>query len=74
MTSAEIKGILLENNVNFKKLFYKHHNYERRLDQLNKRPFLSASEEREKLEIKKQKLSLKDKMQIHIEKYREENS
>jgi len=74
MTSAEIKGILLENNVNFKKLYEKHQNYERRLDQLNKRPFLSAAEEREKLEIKKQKLNLKDKMQIQIVKYREENS
>ncbi|HUX06131.1 MAG TPA: YdcH family protein [Acidobacteriota bacterium] len=74
MTSAEIKEILLEKDAKFKKLYEKHQGYERRLDQLNKRPFLSAAEDREKMEIKKQKLFLKDQMQFHIEKYRKDNS
>jgi uncharacterized protein YdcH (DUF465 family) len=74
MDSANIREILLAKNIEFKRLHEKHQSFERRLDQLNKRTFLSAEEEREKMEIKKQKLNLKDQMQVHIERYRVENS
>jgi uncharacterized protein YdcH (DUF465 family) len=73
MTSAEIKELLLQRDIEFKRLHDRHQGFERRLDQLNKRTFLSSDEEREKMEIKKQKLSIKDQMQLFIERYRVQN-
>lgn len=74
MSSADIKHKLITENIQFKRLFNKHQSYEKRLDDLNRHYHLTSEEEREMADIKKQKLQLKDRMQVMIEQYRFENS
>ena len=70
LSSGDIKQILIEKSDEFKKLYDKHQNFEKRLSQLHGRLYLTSAEELEVTEIKKKKLNLKDRMQLHIERYR----
>ena len=73
MSTAEIKDTLIKESIDFKRIHEQHQDFERRLDQLIKRPFITAEEEREIIEIKKQKLLLKDRMQLAIDQFRIES-
>lgn len=69
-SSAEIKQILINENDDFRQLHNRHQNFEKRLDQLYGRPYLTMDEEREVAEVKKRKLNLKDQMHLIIERYK----
>jgi len=64
MDETRLKERLLAENVEFRKLFEEHQIHEARLARLSAKPFLTAEEELEKRNIKKQKLALKDRMYL----------
>ena len=74
LRGADIKEMLIKENFDFKRLFSEHQSFEKRLDQLQGRSYLTSEEEREMTELKKKKLILKDQMQIFIEQYRARSS
>lgn len=57
-------------DVELKALWDLHLDYERRLDKLSKKPYLTPSEEVDIRELKKKKLAGKTKLQVLIEKYK----
>ena len=57
---------LLADNGEFRKLREEHQGYEKELDQLKARPFLSADQEWRVSEVKKLKLMAKDRMEAII--------
>jgi uncharacterized protein YdcH (DUF465 family) len=69
-TDAEIKKILKTQNREFNKLAEQHSEYEKRLDDLEKRAYLNQDENMEVKKLKKQKLIIKDKMEAMIRNYR----
>ncbi len=69
-TDAKIKEILKTQNREFNKLAEKHSEYEKRLDDLEKRAYLNQKENMEVKKLKKQKLMIKDKMEDMIRSYR----
>lgn len=70
MLESEIKDILLKKNEEFKKAFRQHKGYEKKLESLKKKGYLSEEEKLEVRELKKKKLALKDKMYYLITEYR----
>ena len=60
-----LKKELLETDEEFRRLYEEHQNYERRLDEIHGRSFVSPEDEHEVKQIKLHKLSLKDRM-AHI--------
>jgi uncharacterized protein YdcH (DUF465 family) len=64
----EIDPMLVEKlsseNEEFKKLYKEHTDLKHRVEELNKMKFLSAEQELEKKTIQKQKLKLKDRLDI----------
>jgi uncharacterized protein YdcH (DUF465 family) len=70
MTEAQIKEHLRKNNDEFRRLEEKHHQYERQLEEISSHALLSPEQQREKKDIKKLKLKLKDKMQEMIIEFR----
>ena len=73
LSSSAIKEVLAKENIEFKKLYETHKSYEKRLDQLIRRPYLSTAEEMEISELKKKKLILKDQMLVMMEQYGREH-
>ena len=74
MSVTDVKQKLIRENVEFKRLYDRHQDYEKRLDVLHGHVYLTSDEEREMAELKKHKLHLKDQMQILIEKFRSDNA
>jgi uncharacterized protein YdcH (DUF465 family) len=70
-TDEGLKQDLLETDDEFRRLFEEHQNYERRLEQIHQKSFLSPEDEHEAKQIKLHKLGLKDKMEIILRAYRE---
>jgi uncharacterized protein YdcH (DUF465 family) len=58
---------LFENHEEFRKLALEHTQYERRLDSLTQKRYLTDDEKLEEVRLKKLKLRLKDQME-HIER------
>ncbi|MFH0924333.1 MAG: DUF465 domain-containing protein [bacterium] len=65
----EIRGILSNENEEFKRLEQKHHQYDDQLGNLSKLSYLTPEQEREEVEIKKLKLKVKDEMAIMVKQY-----
>ena len=65
-----LKQELLETDDEFRRLFEEHQNYERRLDEIHHKSFLSPADEDEAKQIKLHKLSLKDKMEQILRSHR----
>ena len=64
---------LIENHEEFRKLVLEHGQYERRLDLLTQKRYLTDDEKLEEVRLKKLKLRLKDQME-HIERqFRQQN-
>lgn len=61
-TGEEIKRVLLESDQHYKHLAEQHHILDDRLSHLTHQAYLSASEQLEETNLKKQKLALKDEM------------
>jgi len=54
--------VLARESPEYRRLSEKHRLFEERLEKLNARPFLSEQEKVEAVNLKKQKLALKDRM------------
>ena len=61
--TQEIKGLLLQNDDKYRQLAQEHHQLDHRLHELTEKPYLSTSEQLEKVTLKKRKLALKDRME-----------
>jgi uncharacterized protein YdcH (DUF465 family) len=70
-TDDGLKQELLETDDEFRRLFEEHQNYERRLEEIHQKSFLSPDDEHEAKQIKLHKLGLKDKMEIILRAHRE---
>ena len=61
--AQEVKNLLMQSNDQYRQLSERHHLLDDRLHQLTERHFLSATEQLEETNLKKQKLQLKDQME-----------
>lgn len=66
-----LKRELVENNEEFRALYEQHQEYERRLEELRLKSLLSEEDELEEKQIKRQKLLLKDRMEVILRSHRE---
>lgn len=66
-----VKQELVENNEEFRALYEEHQGYERRLEELRLKSSLSEEDELEEKQIKRQKLAVKDRMEIILRSHRE---
>ena len=61
--SDQLRGILVQTDEEFRHLFEQHQELETRLAELSRQLYRSASEESERVTLKKRKLKLKDRME-----------
>jgi len=66
MSHAEVRDRLLREDSGFQRLVKKHEEYDRRLQSLQSRKFLSDDEKLEEVTLKKRKLMLKDEMEAMV--------
>ena len=59
-----LKDELIETDDEFGRLYREHQSYEGRLDELNQKSLLSPEDELEEKRLKRQKLWLKDRMEL----------
>ena len=72
--AQEVKDLLLQSDSNFRDLAEQHHQLDDRLHQLTERHYLSESEQREEVILKKRKLALKDRMEEMARMYAREHA
>jgi hypothetical protein len=72
MNEVQIKECLRKNDEEFRRLEQKHRQYEQQLEEISSHAFLTPEQQREKKDIKKLKLKVKDKMQQMIVNYRKQ--
>lgn len=65
----EIKAHLMQSDEHFRKLVEQHREYDRIVDDLERKPALSAQEEVEEHRLKKLKLHLRDEMERIVSDY-----
>lgn len=68
--APDLKEVLLKTDEEFHQLAVKHHELEDRLHQLTAKQYLSEPEQVEEINLKKQKLRLKDRMEDIIRRHR----
>jgi uncharacterized protein YdcH (DUF465 family) len=66
-----LKELLLQTDEEFNRLAVKHHELEDRLHELISRHYLSEPEQIEQVNLKKQKLQLKDRMEDILRRHRQ---
>src|SRR5262249_34999937 len=67
----DLQAELISTNLDFRRLFEEHQEYERRLEALNQKTLLSQDDEVEEKKIKLHKLMLKDQMEQILRLHRE---
>ena len=72
--SQDPKELLLQTDEEFHQLAAKHHELEDRLHELTSKPYLSEPEQLEAVNLKKQKLHLKDRMESILRRHRSRQS
>jgi uncharacterized protein YdcH (DUF465 family) len=70
MREKELKERLLKENEEFRKANRMHQQYEKKLDKLKAKSFLTEAEKQQEKEMKKKKLALKDKMYYLMTEYK----
>ncbi len=70
MKDEEVQQRLLEENEEFRQLKEEHNWFHRKVEDLDKKSFLTPAERQQREELKKKKLALKDKMEAMMEAYR----
>jgi uncharacterized protein YdcH (DUF465 family) len=66
----EVMQQLLDENEEFRQLKEEHNWFHRKVEDLDKKSFLTPTERLQREELKKKKLALKDKMEGIMEAYR----
>jgi len=69
---AELRKLLMDTNNEFKRLAAEHQSYDKQLEQLSCRHYLTDEEKIQEVMLKKKKLMLKDQMYSIVQKYRRE--
>jgi uncharacterized protein YdcH (DUF465 family) len=69
----QLKELLLRTDEEFHSLADKHHQLEDRLRELTTRPYLSEPEQVEEVNLKKQKLQVKDRMEDILRRHQARN-
>ena len=69
----QLKELLLRTDEEFHSLADRHHQLETRLHELTARNYLSAPEQLEEVNLKKQKLQLKDRMETILRRHQQAN-
>jgi uncharacterized protein len=72
--SQDQKELLLQTDEEFHQLAAKHHELDVRLHELTSKPYLSETEQLEQVNLKKQKLQLKDRMEGILRRNRDRES
>lgn len=70
VNAEELKEHLIQSDHEFRELAMKHHQLHERLQSLSTRHFLTEPEQLEEVELKKQKLRLKDRMEDILRRHR----
>ncbi len=73
MDLQEMKRHLIATNEEYSRLAQEHSSYERLLEELTSRPYLTEAERIAEVNLKKRKLSLKDQMERILQKYKRES-
>ena len=73
-TDDILREELLANNEEFRSLFDKHQDCERRLTEIHENSLLSEKNELEEKQIKRQKLFLKDQMEAILRQHRNQEA
>ncbi len=68
--AQDAKDLLLETNDEYRQLASRHHELDEQLVALESKPYLSDAEHVEEINLKKQKLQLKDRMETILRTYR----
>ena len=66
----ELKQELMATNEEFSRLANEHSEYKRKLEELYRQPHLTDADRIEEIKLKKKKLSLKDQMELILQKYK----
>ena len=72
--SQNLKELLLQSDEEFHDLAAKHHALEDRLNELTSKHYLSEPEHIEEVNLKKQKLLLKDRMEDIMRRHRQQHA
>ena len=67
--TSDLKDQLLKTDTEFHDLAEKHHQLDSRLSELTSKHYLSEPEQLEEVNLKKQKLQLKDKMEMIMRRH-----
>ena len=67
--TQELKERLMASDHEYRELSTRHHELDERLHELSSRHFLTEPEQLEEVQIKKQKLRLKDRMEERMRRY-----
>ncbi|MFB0564904.1 MAG: DUF465 domain-containing protein [Candidatus Aminicenantaceae bacterium] len=70
MEEKELREIMLKESEEFKKIQQQHQEYEKELERLSAKTYLSEEDKLREKELKKKKLALKDKMYFLMRKYK----
>ncbi len=70
--SLQVREHLAKVDEHFRRLYEKHQEYEQELNALSTKGFLNQEEERRVAEVKKMKLSMKDRMLLIAKKHEKE--
>ena len=70
----EIIEQMMERDPELKRYVEEHRDYERRLDEFNRRPYLTAEETVERKRLQKLKLAGRDRLERILAKYRQKES
>ena len=68
--AQEVRTLLAQSNDQYRQLVARHQELDHRLHELSEKHYLSASEEIEKVTLKKRKLALKDQMEEMARQFR----
>lgn len=72
--AQDLKNLLLETNDEFRQLASRHHELDERLVVLETKHYLSDAEHVEEVNLKKQKLQLKDRMEAILRQHRSDHA
>jgi uncharacterized protein YdcH (DUF465 family) len=72
MKDEEVTKRLLEENAEFRQLKEEHNWFHRKVEELDKKAFLTPTERQQREELKKKKLALKDRMEAMMAAYRQQ--
>jgi uncharacterized protein YdcH (DUF465 family) len=70
MKDEEVTQRLMDENEEFRQLKEEHNWFHRKVEDLDKKSFLTPTERQRREELKKKKLALKDKMETIMAAYR----